>query len=675
MHPTTSYSTAGIKRHREYDSYSHADSNKRYKASPLSSTTRLYLETAATKRLSELPIPITLHILSYIEFSFQNCRDYFSYSYEPSPLLSQISSLEKPLLDLSNPNQLLLNVLSQHQQRKLAQASGMNPVRGSTNYCYEEDDQQMDEEEEYVYFSSDEEEETDAEDEDEELHICTCDGSRLSGYLTDLQQMFIKNGRPLYDIERKGCPACSRDECGEDDEEVLEVPMTDDKIQQTLPVSTSSIIRLLTRSLFGRFTKDVTGKIYCIFTTVNINLVNFPQKPLVKIMDDEERIQVLKHVMVNKRREWELNGSDLATKRSVASDIDLAIRTLSKRHMQLVFQFITKMNRVKHLDVSGLELVDSDICVFVANCLSILQKKGSSNTKERLSIVSLDMSRNHISDEGAKLLCSVSSLEHLCLNTNEISDAGASNLFQMASLKSLLLSNNSISDRAIRSIESNTTLKCLDLSFNMLNEEGIKTLSECKSLNKLHLRYLCLKNEVTKYFANMKNLKTLDLAYNAIGDEGAAILAQNVVLEDLNLGFNYISNAGAYSLFVNKTLKKLSLNNNRISSEGLKPLPFNWTLSDLDLSSNMIDDLGAMIITKSHLKNVNLANNSITLEGARHFLLCPHLKFCLKSQFSRMMSRHPSQQTFQQVFQFPTSTPMTQQLFPNTVQSNARGLF
>jgi hypothetical protein len=479
-----------------------------------------------------------------------------------------------------------------------------------------------------------------------------CSHSRIPA--TDLQLLFFRNEKPIFDLyeiltvkeNKQGSITAYEDELEQNDKIeasdcIYEQPITTNTIQKNIPVRLEHIYKLLTCNLYGRFRKDRSRTIYCIFTSISINSINFPYKLLVKMMSIEERRQALKYVMYGKYLQRKNNGSTPSRMHNVISDIDLTIHMIYKKYSHLLFKSLSSiLHRLVHLDASELELQDSDLQCFVENCLKMNRNEHSKiiQKERRLAIQSLDLSRNRISDDGAKVLCKITSLCHVYLSTNDIGETGATELFKHPHIKTLMLSYNNIVDRSILSMSNQqySNVTKLDLSFNMLSEQGIRMLCQCMSLKKLHLKFIGLKNEVVAFFLQLTNLQMLDLSCNNISDEGAIILAKHPSVQELHLGFNSISNSGASALFMNNRLTILSLNNNNISSEGLKILPFNKTLIHLDLSNNNIDDLGAVLVSKHfHLKSVNLANNNITIDGARHFLLCPHMKFNLKSQYIR----------------------------------------
>jgi Leucine-rich repeat (LRR) protein len=524
----------------------------------------------------DLPIHLILEILSYYEFSFQNCTDTFSFlpmippsssSFKFSNLSissqppSNTTTVPSNNLDLSNPSQVFVDIMRQYKERRESElSSGMS------------------------YTAS--------------VPLLSSTTTTTQDVITpDMQALFIGVGDlgSKQEVDRHQLPDC-----------------------------TDRVIRLLSKHLYGKFSSDSTRTLYCIFLSVNIDTTNFPKMHLLKTMSMHERGAALRHVVSKEE------SSDCHNTSPNIQHINTTIQLLFLRHVQTMFRLLTRVPKILSVDVSGLSLGDGGVS----------QLKEHSNASRPRKLSKIDYSRNKLSDEGAIELCKIGPVKHLNLSVNDIGDKGASALFECDHIETLLLNYNNITDRTTKYLVNNCSLVTLDLSFNMINEEGIQCISQCKSLKKLCLKYMCLKNESMKSFSKATNLKVLDLSYNAIGDEGAKYLAMNTRLQELHLGFNNVGSQGALELFMNKNLKVLSLNNNRIYSDALRVVPINESLVSLDLSTNNIDDLGAILVTRNNnrLKFVDLANNYITFEGARHFLLAPYIRFNLKSQYTTRSS-------------------------------------
>jgi hypothetical protein len=183
---------------------------------------------------------------------------------------------------------------------------------------------------------------------------------------------------------------------------------------------------------------------------------------------------------------------------------------------------------------------------------------------EKLSIKSLNLSRNKITSHGAqelaKGIATNATLTELNLEDNQIDDAGvaalAANLAHKPAITSVNLNGNKIKAAGVRSLVDNLSgdrpLPYLNLARNQLGDDGAA--------------------EVAKLLQANGTISVVNLAGNGIGDRGVQALANalnnpdsNVV--ELNLADNNITTAGALALEKvlqnNHTLSKLNLSNNK----------------------------------------------------------------------------------------------------------------
>ena len=181
-----------------------------------------------------------------------------------------------------------------------------------------------------------------------------------------------------------------------------------------------------------------------------------------------------------------------------------------------------------------------------------------------------------------KVLTSNSTLTELDLSRNSISDAGAKSL--------------------AGALKSNSKLMKLYLTRNEIGDDGAEGLADG------------LRSNTT--------LSTLHLSSNGIADNGATWLAQalayNQTMKILYLDNNLIGDAGAISLVValesNATMTVLYLNKNRIGDAGVRhpsgALKVNTTLAVLELEGNKIGDGGA-----AHVADALRSNKKVTVGG------------------------------------------------------------
>jgi Leucine-rich repeat (LRR) protein len=373
-------------------------------------------------------------------------------------------------------------------------------------------------------------------------------------------------------------------------------------------VNRTATIKFLIRSLFGYFARDRSRTPLLIFSSLNIDATQFPQKALALFMDHKDRHDVMSYV--------EKSQDDSMPK------IDLAIGLVFRAHVNLMIDLVSTMSiPLAHVNLSCLQLHDGHI--------SVLHDRN-------VRIKSLDLSNNRITDKGVRKLSKLYTLENLSLTANDVSDKGMRELLKNPKLRTLQMGNNSVTDNGLKNIVWSANLRALDLSFNMIHDEGLRHIASCKTLKKLSLRYMCLRDEaVQEYFTNTEaKLKHLDLSYNSIGDNGAKIIASHGShLVFVNLEYNNISSEGAAALLSPEAscqLKKLLLNNNQIYSNGVQEIGQNTTLQYLNLSRNQLCDRAATeFVNNTDLLYLDVSHNNMTIAGVQlleEYGNMPHLE-------------------------------------------------
>jgi len=182
---------------------------------------------------------------------------------------------------------------------------------------------------------------------------------------------------------------------------------------------------------------------------------------------------------------------------------------------------------------------------------------------EKLSLKSLDLSRNNITGAGAQELAkgitSNLSLTELNLSDNKVDDAGVASLAQALAAKPAITTCN--------------------LNGNQITGSGVKSLSEHignneRSFSNLQLNNNKLGDDGASAVANLikanSTITHVHLSGNGIGDSGVAALCSALgpdsLVVDLDLSDNNITSAGASSieklLKNNTTIIKLNLSGN-----------------------------------------------------------------------------------------------------------------
>lgn len=228
--------------------------------------------------------------------------------------------------------------------------------------------------------------------------------------------------------------------------------------------------------------------------------------------------------------------------------------------------------------------------------------------KHNTHVKRLDLGVNNISDNGAKSLATLMTLESLNISSNNIGPEGI-NALARSNLKKLDISANPIGD-AVGVLSSSqkleelvasqceitdigaqqlflsTSIKRLDLSTNELHGSCLKDIGQNRVLEDLDLMQTRLSEESCNYFYSNTALRRLNLTNVLIGDIGASLLAKSTTLRELILMQCSIGDPGAIALSQNNSIRRLVLPSNRIQEAGLEALARNNHFFYLSLNGN-----------------------------------------------------------------------------------------
>ncbi|XP_057706210.1 NACHT, LRR and PYD domains-containing protein 12-like [Corythoichthys intestinalis] len=244
----------------------------------------------------------------------------------------------------------------------------------------------------------------------------------------------------------------------------------------------------------------------------------------------------------------------------------------------------------------------------------------------------LDLSSNHLSDEGVEILSKGlasphCNLEVLKLSRCRISKKGCVSLAEAlkvtpSHLQELHLSENNLSDEGVEILSKGLAsphciLQILKLSRCRISKKGCVSLAEALKVTPSHLQ-------------------ELDLSFNGLSDEGVEILSKGLasphcILQILKLSWCSITKKGCVSLakalkVTPSHLQELDLSRNDLSDEGVEILSKGLAsphciLKILKLSQCKFTDKGcvslaeALKVTPSHLQELDLSWNNLSDEG------------------------------------------------------------
>ena len=282
---------------------------------------------------------------------------------------------------------------------------------------------------------------------------------------------------------------------------------------------------------------------------------------------------------------------------------------------------------------------------------------------QRALLHTLDISSNHIGDNGIKVLANVfkdcNNLHKLDIHSNHIGADGAKYLADgiknCSMLHTLGISSNHIgadgTKYLVDGIKHCSMLHTLDIGSNGIGDNGIKDLANIfKDYSKLHILDIHSNHigaDGAKYLADgikhCSMLHTLDIHSNHIGADGAKYLADGIkhcsMLHTLDIGSNHIGDNGIKDLAnVLKDCSKLhilDIHSNHIGADGAKYLADGIKhcsmLHTLDIGSNHIGDNGIKDLANvlkdcSKLHILDIHSNHIGADGAKY--LADGIKHC-----------------------------------------------
>ena len=263
------------------------------------------------------------------------------------------------------------------------------------------------------------------------------------------------------------------------------------------------------------------------------------------------------------------------------------------------------------------------------------------------SVTAIDLSLNRVSDKGLQTITAAldsgRSLISLSLSGNAITSQGAKALLRTKRISELDLSRNALgTDTSFLDGGLEGIIK-LDLSHCALQgpQQGKTILSQNSTLKELVLA----SNEIrsTEWLGStfaLHSLTSLDLANNPLADASILIDAfatnmslRKLVLANCRMGAAFPGGGSAFvetfasSLAINTSLVYLDLKNNGIGPNGMnilsKTLKLNSTLQTLNLCGNQLGNLGALfaaqaLMSNSCLSSLDLSQNSMGNHGATH---------------------------------------------------------
>jgi len=311
--------------------------------------------------------------------------------------------------------------------------------------------------------------------------------------------------------------------------------------------------------------------------------------------------------------------------------IDLARRGLGVNDVALIEQAILVNPNLSVLKLGYNDLGDVG-AHSIANALCI----ETNGTLEHRALGVLDLSFNHISDEGCgelaiKAIAGNYYLRTLFLTGNNIGERGALSiagaLVHGCYLCRLHLTANKIGPEGTKALA--TAVAEIDARLQIQEAAGrIAAVARGPSATPQRMEHLFLGSTgmqsvgfytIPSMLLSNASLQVLCLTDNNIDDNDMGVLAQaftqnkKVPLESIMLSFNQITDVGVEALmnaiWGSPTLKEIKLDNNRMTDRGAQlcaVVSTSITLVKLDISFNAVTTVGIRAIMKNLSEDTNM---------------------------------------------------------------------
>ncbi|XP_006306633.2 leucine-rich repeat receptor protein kinase EMS1 isoform X1 [Capsella rubella] len=236
-------------------------------------------------------------------------------------------------------------------------------------------------------------------------------------------------------------------------------------------------------------------------------------------------------------------------------------------------------------------------------------------TLEKLTTI--DFSHNMFDNSIVPFLSAATSLRTLHLESNYMEGVfPPQELTNMTKLRVLNLKDNSFSFLSVQGLTEFRELEVLDLSFNGVNDSEASHRSSTAKLKTLDLSFNPLSD-----FSQLKGLESLrELAVLKLrGNKFNHTLSTHVLkalkkLQELDLSDNRFTNLDhGLGLVIPTSLQVLDLKRNQLSlaQEGYLGICRLVNLMELDLSSNALTSLPYCLGNLTHLRTLDLSNNTL----------------------------------------------------------------
>ena len=240
---------------------------------------------------------------------------------------------------------------------------------------------------------------------------------------------------------------------------------------------------------------------------------------------------------------------------------------------------------------------------------------------------SLLLNGTKVTDDGLKVVGTISTLRNLDLRGCKITNVGMTHLTGLKKLVALKLTGDNnlctVDDKGLSELANLSNLRALALDSLWVSGDGLSSLATIEKLEELYVggeSGLMDDESMEKIKDCFPRLKKLRISKSRVSTEGLAHLTKLVHLEELdNSECSQIFDDGLVHLSEMKQLKRLNLWRLVITNEGVKHLAGLTKMQWLNLDNTQVTDAGLEhLAAMKELSFLHLGSTYITDEGLVH---------------------------------------------------------
>ncbi|XP_037940376.1 toll-like receptor Tollo [Teleopsis dalmanni] len=223
-------------------------------------------------------------------------------------------------------------------------------------------------------------------------------------------------------------------------------------------------------------------------------------------------------------------------------------------------------------------------------------------------LILLDLSYNRINKLESNIFQSLLSLETLKLQNNYISNIDRKSFLNLKNLRTLILSNNRISLIEDFTFHGLFGLLVLSLDYNLISEIDLQSFKNCSAIQDLHLNSNKL-SSIPDALHSVQQLRTLDLGENFITNIENTSISTMKNLFGLRLTENSINYVRCGAFRHMTSLQILNLSGNKITDIETCALQHNKELQAVRLDSNYLRHATEVFVDLPNLVWLNMSDN------------------------------------------------------------------